>query len=323
MSTAAPRLASVIIPTYHRPEMLRTAVHSALAQVMPSGWDREVVIAVSDATNAADRVAAEELAAVGPGVHVTVAGRLGPAAARNAGMTAATGEVFAFLDDDCEAQPGWLASGITRLGEVDLVQGETRPAGPWLGWAKSLRVSELSLLWETCNLFVRRDAVDRAGRFDEDWNPTGKPGHHWGEDTEWGWRLVRSGATYAFEPSAAVLHAVIDRSYEDWLAYELQIRFFPLILRQYPEIRARFHRGYFLNKRHMHIGIATALLCGAATAGIAGARRPATAMALLGAVPALSPWRFKLYEALQQTCHETLAFGALIGGSIRYRRVLL
>jgi GT2 family glycosyltransferase len=43
-------------------------------------------------------------------LHLIERGKGGPARARNAGATHASGSLLAFTDDDCEAEPGWLAA---------------------------------------------------------------------------------------------------------------------------------------------------------------------------------------------------------------------
>ena len=216
MSSIADRpLVSVIVPTYHRPQLLREAVESVLAQEL-EGADAEVVVTVSDANAAADIAAAEELA-TDPRVRVVIASALGPAAARNAGMMAARGELFAFIDDDCVAEKGWLQTGVLALREADLVQGHTSPVAPPANWYHTLCVDRLSLLWEACNLFVRREMVDRVGGFDEALPPILLAS---GEDTEWGWRLMHHGARAVFRDDARVRHAVIPRTFAGYLAYQ-------------------------------------------------------------------------------------------------------
>jgi glycosyltransferase involved in cell wall biosynthesis len=53
--------------------------------------------------------------------------RSGPAYARNAGVSAATGRYVAFVDDDCAPQPGWLARMAAQFEMTpdDLLGGHT------------------------------------------------------------------------------------------------------------------------------------------------------------------------------------------------------
>jgi glycosyltransferase involved in cell wall biosynthesis len=319
MSRRSPAV-SVVIPTYHRPALLRAAVVSALAQDL-AGDDFEVVIAVSDAAAIEDVSTARELAEADSRVVVTVASRLGPAAARNAGMAVARGHAFAFIDDDCEARPGWLVAGLDRLRAVGVVQGRTVPAEvvESVQWAYTISVDELSYLWETCNLFVTREAALRVGGFDEDWNPRRKPGTHWGEDTEWGWRLVRAGATYAFEPNAIVAHAVFPRTYAQWIEYKMRVRFMPLFVRAIPEVRRHLTKRYFADAAHMRIVGAAALTALAGAANQAGRRRISQGLLAAATVPILQP----AYDDLRRSAGEGLALCAALYGSARHRRVVL
>lgn len=318
--TGAQPLVSVIIPTYHRPELLGDAVASVLQQDL--GADRfEVIVAVSDAASAEDLTAAEALATADDRVRMTVASRIGAGAARNAGMGVARGRLVAFIDDDCRARPGWLRAGVRRLADVELVQGRTVPAVSTEGrsFPYTIRVDRLSWQWEACNILVRRDAAERAGGFEEDWNPLGEGRSPWGEDFRWGWRVVRAGATFAFEPEAVVEHAVFDRTLGQHLEYQLRARYLPLILRDFPELRRIAYRRWFINRAQARLSASVTLLAGAGAARALGARRASAALALLGAVPLLPPLRGYVLHTLE----EGAMLGAAAYGSMRYRRVLL
>jgi len=313
---------SVIIPTYHRPEFLRRAVASVLDQ---EGIDAvvEVIVCVSDRHDEQDRAAAESLAREDDRVRVVVASRPGAAAARNAGIAAARGDLFAFMDDDCQATPGWLRAGIEGLAGVDIVQGRTVPEESRdTRMVKTIAIEELSWLWETCNLFVRRSAVERAGPFDERWNLKGRPELGWGEDTEWGWRLIRNGATYRFASGAEVRHALTPRSMSQVLSHKLDLRYFPMMIRRVPEVRRRFFLRSFLNPRHALILLAVVCTGGAIASALAGAGVAAVALGVAALALVVTP-RPSPKDALFATLNELIGFGVLAYASLRYRRLLL
>jgi glycosyltransferase involved in cell wall biosynthesis len=325
MADRSHAVVSVVIPTYHRPDRLPLAVRSVLQQEPPAGRLVEVVVAVSDASDEADMAAAAALA--GDDVVVVVADDVGPARARNAGIRAASGSLIALLDDDCIAQPGWLRAGVAALEGADIVQGSTAPEAEVPLLDHSLWVSPPSWLWESCNLMVRATAIDRGGLFDEDWSPTGRAADHFGEDVEWGWRLVRAGARAAFEPRARVHHAVEPRGLVGFIRYNARSSLFPLLLRSTPEVRRRFYLHYFVNRRHAVLTASAGAVLLALAARSAGARRSATALGVAGLGAYLLPLTGgrtpTLQSLLVRRVAEAVQFGSLVYGSARWRRLLL
>lgn len=139
----------------------------------------------------------------------------GPAGARNAGARAARGEVLAFVDSDCLADPGWLEALLPELADPDVaaVGGRVLAASErsWLERYEAVR-SPLDLgavraaagpgrpvpYLVTANLVVRRSDFDRIGGFDERLR--------WGEDVELCWRLHRAGRRLVYQPDGRVRH---------------------------------------------------------------------------------------------------------------------
>src|SRR5258708_5673822 len=288
-----PEIVSVVIPTYHRPEMLELAVRSVLSQELDSGWELEIIVAVSDRQSSSDLAGAQRLAS-DPRIRVVVAEKPGPGIARNTALRVARGRVIAFTDDDCVARPNWLKLSLAAIASADIGQGGAVPAGPVPPLGHSLVVVPPSWQWETCNLVVSREAIDRAGLFDENWNPTGRVGDHYGEDLEWGWRLLRAGARPAFVPEALVEHAVTERGLMDMLRYDMKMRHFPEMLRTVPETRRHFFLGYFVSPRHAVLTLTTGLLAFSAAAQLRGDRRAAQS----GVALALVIWSFPAHPYL-------------------------
>ncbi|MGO9622289.1 MAG: glycosyltransferase family 2 protein [Desulfobaccales bacterium] len=111
---------SVIIPTYNRAPLVKEAVASVLAQT----WRDFEVLVVDDASRDGT---AEALAVFGSRIRLLRSpARLGVAAARNLGVTAARGQWLAFLDSDDLWRPEKLARQMAYLaGLPELVLCQT------------------------------------------------------------------------------------------------------------------------------------------------------------------------------------------------------
>ena len=104
---------SIVIPTYNGKKLLAVCLPSLRGQSYPA--DRFEVIVVDDASSD-DTLA--YLAGEFPEVRVVaLAQNSGFIAACNAGVAAAQGEVLVLLNNDTEAEPGWLAALVTALVE--------------------------------------------------------------------------------------------------------------------------------------------------------------------------------------------------------------
>jgi glycosyltransferase involved in cell wall biosynthesis len=105
-------LASVVVPTYLRPDFLDRCLEALISQEFDSG-SFEIIVADDAGSYATQRqveASADRSAIL---IHyVSPTSAHGPAAARNAGWRIARGEIVAFTDDDCIPDPRWLAEGI-------------------------------------------------------------------------------------------------------------------------------------------------------------------------------------------------------------------
>ncbi len=168
---------SAVICTKDRPADLARAIASIRAS--------------SDAGRGAEIVVVEEAEDPRPlpgvrYVHLPREGR-GFGYARNAGIRAAGGELVLFMDDDCEAERGWIEALTAPLRSDARVLGVAgavmvRDCGP-IGYAENIlgfpggglryldgargRPVPTRYL-STCNCAYRKDAVLRVGGFPED-----------------------------------------------------------------------------------------------------------------------------------------------------------
>jgi mycofactocin glycosyltransferase len=197
---------TVVIPVKDRVEPL-----TRLLRTLPAGTP---VIVVDDGSTAA--AATAEAARRHDALLVRQHTSLGPAAARNAGLTRASTPFVAFVDSDVVPVPGWLG-GLRRhfadpgVGIVGpRVLGMPAAAGDsWLCRYEAVR-SSLDLgpapapvqphgrvaYLPGAALMVRRAAV--SGGFDPAW--------HVAEDVDLVWRAQRAGWRVRYEPGAVVRH---------------------------------------------------------------------------------------------------------------------
>ena len=126
--------------------------------------------------------------------------RRGPAANRNCGARSATGDWIAFVDDDCEPQPGWLMGIAQASRDADVIEGRVVAPGasdsPFEEHVENLRGG---VLW-SCNIAVRREVFERLAGFEEGFREAG------GEDMEFAWRVARGNFRVKFAPEALIHH---------------------------------------------------------------------------------------------------------------------
>ena len=209
----APEL-SVIIPTYRRADRLKGVIGALVEQTLDP--DRFEVIIIDNFSQDSTKETLDELAADVPFTMrvLQTTSNHGPAPARNLGWRTSETPIVAFLDDDCLAEPGWLAAGLSTITAdptVGVVQGRVRPPTDFdpdnmQPWYHCQIINEPTPFFEACNIFYRRDALEAANGFDESigW---------WGEDTELGWRVVDAGWGRGFAAHAVVEHAVVARGW--------------------------------------------------------------------------------------------------------------
>ncbi|HWN26057.1 MAG TPA: glycosyltransferase, partial [Actinomycetospora sp.] len=129
----APAAVSVVVPVRDRPRELARLLDAVRATAPGVG---EVVV-VDDGS--ADPDATARVAAARGARVVAHPTSRGPAAARNTGAAAATGELVAFLDSDVVPAPGWLEPLLGHLADpavalaapriVAWPRGDVAPAG--------------------------------------------------------------------------------------------------------------------------------------------------------------------------------------------------
>ena len=189
-------LVTVVIATRDRPGYL----HDVLSALQRQTYSSIEIIVVNHGANERTHEVAR---AFGVRQASISTGTLG--AVRQAGVEAATGEVVAFVDDDCVPDPTWIQALVQAFREQpDAVglQGRTRaePGGPL---QTAVSVETPNRLYQTCNIAYRQEALHIAGGFDPSFV-------RWFEDTALAARILQLGPI-GWEPRAWVMHRAVPR----------------------------------------------------------------------------------------------------------------
>ena len=281
---------AVVVATHGRAHLLPRLLDALTHQEGARPYE---VVVVDDASTDDTWPVLERLAAdaVVPVRVLRLPINQGPATARNVGWRATSAARIAFTDDDCVPSSDWLAALDAALDDADLVQGRTlpapdQPAGPF---SRTLRIESEDGFYQTCNVAYRRETLEDAGGFDEDFR------HPAGEDTELAWRAIGAGARTAFVPAALVHHDVRPSSVLATLRDTPRWGSVVLAVRKHPELRERVHSRFFWRASHPP---ALAALVGV---GVLAASRSSWSRAAGGAL--LLPYaRFRLRtEPLPET----------------------
>lgn len=236
---------TVIVPTHGRPMLLGHLLRSLLAQEWPS--DRmEIIVVHNDSPDDTERVVTD----IATGSPIPIAYHRthfsGPGPSRQFGADRAKGSVLAFIDDDCQATPGWIAAGVAELARGNgLVQGRTlpNPVQPRRFLEKTVSVTSATPYFETCNIFYDTAVFRAVGGF-----PAAFRERFYAEDTALGWTLKRAGHATGFTADALVYHEVFAVSFRSWLMEPRNMRHWPFLSRAFPELRRELFLGVFLSK---------------------------------------------------------------------------
>jgi len=241
---------SVIVPVYNRKRLLEELLASFGELTYPRNRFEVIVVDnfSSDGTwetleNAAERAPYTLRVFRNPSAIRSAS------SSRNYGIRQSVGAILAFTDSDCLVTPEWLGAGVARFQEgVGIVQGRTVPHSgetiPILHHTVSVKTEKS--YGETCNIFYRRDLVEKVGGFDVDLGRVGNAAV-WGEDTDLAYKIKALGATLAPANDALIIHHIVPTRFRAWISEPFRIWLWPKVVKRHPLIRHEllFGRYFF------------------------------------------------------------------------------
>lgn len=197
---------SVIIAHLNQPDFLRACL-SALKLQTHDKSNVEIIV-----VDNGSRMLPTDITSAFAGVKLETEAVPGPGPARNKGVAVASGNILAFIDADCIADPHWLASIWQALRPetgMRIIGGKVRVGTAVAGHPNMVEAYEQVFSFRqqyyienvgfsgTGNLATRRDVFDRVGPF---------AGIQIAEDKDWGQRAAKLGFKTHYVPAMCVTH---------------------------------------------------------------------------------------------------------------------
>jgi glycosyltransferase involved in cell wall biosynthesis len=234
MNTSLPFI-DVVVCTFNRASMLEGIISSLMAQTYPP--ERYLVTVVDDGSADDTWSKLEQMAASQSRLRPLRIAHAGLSAARNCGWRSARGDIVAFTDDDCLADPGWLAAvartfadhpeALGAVGKTVTVAEQVTPM------THQVVVSGPNTIYHGCNMAYRREVLSAVGGFDK--------GAHYAEDSQFAAAVLTRGPI-VFAPEIVIIHPPRPRVFLDRERWTQRLEGALRLYCGYPDFFRR-HRG--------------------------------------------------------------------------------
>jgi glycosyltransferase involved in cell wall biosynthesis len=158
---------SFAIPAHNEEQLIAQTVKACLEAGNATGMEFEVIVACDACTDRTEQIAREA------GAKTTICEKRIIAGSRNAAAAASTGDILFFVDADTSPPVQSVAEAIAALnagavggGGSVIIDGEI-PVSAAIALSLLNTIFKLCRLTGGCFLFCRRDAFEKAGRWDE------------------------------------------------------------------------------------------------------------------------------------------------------------
>ncbi len=223
---------SIIICTYNRCDSLKDSLRAVSLQIVPEGTSLETIVVDNNSKDQTRRVVESMKENFQWPLIYVFEGQQGLSAARNKGLSRASGSLIFFTDDDVMPEENWVVEtlrGFTEL-KVDALGGKILPvwevpAPEWMEkghqreqiWGMYALLDKGSNpvvadtaeggLFYGANMSFKKEALDQLGNFRTDLGVIGNK-RRLDDDTEMLQRLYGAGKRIGYWPASVVHHKV-------------------------------------------------------------------------------------------------------------------
>jgi glycosyltransferase involved in cell wall biosynthesis len=223
---------SVVIPTYHRPQLLLRCIEALRNQTFNAGTFE--IIIVSDGPDEKTKTAINDLKKDAPLIRfISLAEKKGPAAARNLGWNSSRAKLIAFTDDDCIPDRSWLSSlwnaFLRAPGNKVAFSGRTIVPISKNPTDYERNISHLAdAEFITANCACTLSALQKVNGFDEEFTMA------WREDSDLQFKFLENNIPICKVENAVVTHPVRKAPWGVSIKDEKKGIFNALLYKKYP-----------------------------------------------------------------------------------------
>lgn len=220
----------MVIPTYNRANLLKRC----LASLVEQEYNNFEVVVVDDGSKDQTKDVVNGFKERLDLKYIFQENK-GLASARNSGIKEASGDIIAFIDDDCIASRQWLNAINKALDEKAVgIEGKTIPnhtISPFSHYVRNVDGAR----YLGCNIAYKKEIL-RETCFDENFPVL----YHFREDSDLAFSILEKGHVIKFVPEALVYHPPFRESWLKILNNKRRFFIDPLLFKKHPKMYKKY-----------------------------------------------------------------------------------
>jgi len=230
-------IASIIIPTCNRKELLKTCLEALTPEKQEiNSFEYEIIVSDDSQNNETELYITQYF----PYIHYVKGPQKGPAANRNFGAKKATGEWLIFIDDDCIPEKTLLSSYIIafKKNEYQVFEGKITADRERKYYTDEAPLNLNGGKMWSCNIAINKKLFEQLHGFEENFPFAAM------EDVELHYRISKKNIPILFLLDASVIHpwrphpglSIISKRQQSML----------YLIKKHPELKKKHNFKWFL-----------------------------------------------------------------------------